>query len=127
MVERPRGPETIIKSRRCSASGRDYSSAHPSGNAPRRGQFILRGRDARRQRRGHGRSSGRRGIVGGGACSATAVVAAEASAGPVPPSELTAKTEAKVVSAVSEMTRRPGRRSMVVVDENIATDAPGGE
>ena len=50
----------------------------------------------------------------GGACWATLVAAAGASAEPVPPPEGTAKTEAKEVSAAGTNYSRPGRQSSVV-------------
>ena len=49
-------------------------------------------------------------IVGKGACWATAVAAAGASAEPVPPSGGTAKTEAKAMPAAGKIAPRPRRR-----------------
>ena len=53
-------------------------------------------------------------FVGEGACWATAVAAAWASAEPVPPLETTAKTESKTLSAAGNNSPRPGRPSTVV-------------
>ena len=53
-------------------------------------------------------------LDGEGACWATVVAASDASADPVPPSEGTAKTEEKAVSAAGKNYPRPGRRSSVV-------------
>ena len=66
-------------------------------------------------------------LVGAGACSAAGAAVAGASAGPVPPSEGTAKTEAKAVLAAGTITSRPGRRSTVVTAADTrATNLPEG-
>jgi len=66
-------------------------------------------------------------LVGGGACWAIDVAAAGASAGPVPSSEGTAKTEAKAVLAVGENFPRAGRRSTVATEADTrATNLPEG-
>ena len=59
-------------------------------------------------------------LYGEGACWATAVAAAGASAEPVSPSECMSKTKAKAVSAAGNNYPRPGRRSAVVT----AADTP---
>ena len=52
-------------------------------------------------------------LDGEGGCWTTLVAAAVASAEPVPPSEGTAKTEARAVSAAGNTSPRPGRQSSV--------------
>ena len=64
---------------------------------------------------------------GKGACWVILVAAARASAEPVPPSEGTAKTEAKAMSAEGKISPRPGRQSSVVTAAvTRATKLPEG-
>ena len=56
-----------------------------------------------------------------GACLATAIAAAGASAEPVPPSEGTPKNEAKAVSAAGKIAPRSGRQSTVVTAADART------
>ena len=128
----PAGPEAIVNNRWLGASGGGCSSARPSGNAARRRQDSRRCQVALWRRGAAGSvisaESAPCGVLDvGGACWATLVAAAEASAEPVPLPEGTAKREAKAVSAAGNTSPRPGwQTSVVKAAVTRATNPPEG-